>query len=72
MIQRSRCGERGGEVVALVERPAKLAPGGLLALEVGLGQVDDLAALMADKNYHDIRKEADYAGVIRFLFGRYG
>lgn len=67
-------GERGDEVVRrLIEAaPAKLEPGGLLALEVGLGQADDLAALMAEKNYHDIRKEADYAGVTRFLFGRYG
>lgn len=67
-------GERGDEVVRrLIEAaPAKLKPGGLLALEVGLGQADDLAALMAEKNYHDIKKEADYAGVTRFLFGRYG
>jgi release factor glutamine methyltransferase len=67
-------GERGDEVVRrLIEAaPAKLKPGGLLALELGLGQADDLAALMANKNYHDIRKEADYAGVTRFLFGRYG
>ncbi len=67
-------GERGDEVVRrLIEAaPAHLKPGGLLALEVGLGQADDLAALMAEKNYHDIRKEADYAGVTRFLFGRYG
>jgi release factor glutamine methyltransferase len=67
-------GERGDEVVRrLIEAaPAKLEPDGLLALEVGLGQADDLAALMAEKNYHDIKKEADYAGVTRFLFGRYG
>jgi len=67
-------GERGDEMVRkLIEAaPAKLKPGGLLALEVGLGQADDLAALMAEKNYHDIKKEADYAGVTRFLFGRYG
>jgi release factor glutamine methyltransferase len=67
-------GERGDEVVRrLIEAaPSRLQPGGLLALEVGLGQADDLAALMAEKNYHDIRKEADYAGVTRFLFGRYG
>jgi release factor glutamine methyltransferase len=67
-------GERGDEMVRkLIEAaPAKLKPGGLLALEVGLGQADDLAALLAEKNYHDIKKEADYAGVTRFLFGRYG
>jgi len=67
-------GERGDEVVRrLIEAaPSRLEAGGLLALEVGLGQADDLAALMAEKNYHDIKKEADYAGVTRFLFGRYG
>ena len=67
-------GERGDEMIRkLIETaPSRLKAGGLLALEVGLGQGDDLAALMAEKNYHDIRKEADYAGVTRFLFGRYG
>jgi release factor glutamine methyltransferase len=67
-------GERGDEVVRrlIEEAPAHLAQGGLLALEVGIGQADDLAAFMAEKNYHDIETERDYAGVIRFLFGRYG
>ncbi|HEX4640903.1 MAG TPA: peptide chain release factor N(5)-glutamine methyltransferase [Chthoniobacterales bacterium] len=67
-------GENGDAVVRrLIESaPDHLAPGGLLALEIGLGQTDDLAAFMAEKNYHDIETERDYAGVIRFLFGRYG
>ncbi|HEV2804137.1 MAG TPA: peptide chain release factor N(5)-glutamine methyltransferase [Chthoniobacterales bacterium] len=67
-------GERGDEMVRrlIEDAPARLAPGGLIALEFGLGQADDLAALMAEKNYHDIRTDRDYAGVIRFLFGRYG
>jgi release factor glutamine methyltransferase len=67
-------GERGDEIARrLIEAaPAKLKPGGLLALELGMGQADDLGRLMAEKNYHDIKAEADYAGVIRFLFGRYG
>ncbi|MEY2584089.1 MAG: release factor glutamine methyltransferase [Verrucomicrobiota bacterium] len=67
-------GERGDEMVRrlIEDAPGQLAPGGLLALELGLGQADDLAAFMAEKNYHDIRTERDYAGVIRFLFGRYG
>ncbi|HSV62072.1 MAG TPA: HemK/PrmC family methyltransferase, partial [Chthoniobacterales bacterium] len=67
-------GERGDEIVRkLIETaPLHLAPGGLLALEVGLGQAEALAGLMAKKNYHDISTERDYAGVIRFLFGRYG
>jgi release factor glutamine methyltransferase len=67
-------GERGDEIVRkLIEAaPSHLAPGGLLALELGAGQADDLAAFMAKKNYHDIKTERDFAGVIRFLFGRYG
>jgi release factor glutamine methyltransferase len=67
-------GGRGDEIVRkLVEAaPSHLAPGGLLALELGMGQADDLAAFMAKKNYHDIKTERDFAGVIRFLFGRYG
>jgi release factor glutamine methyltransferase len=67
-------GERGDEIVRkLIEAaPSHLAPGGLLALEVGVGQADDLVGQMAEKNYHDIKTERDYAGVIRFLFGRYG
>ena len=67
-------GERGDEVVRrLIEAaPVKLKPGGLLALEIGLGQAEELAALMAEKNYHDIEPIRDYGGVTRFLFGRYG
>jgi release factor glutamine methyltransferase len=67
-------GERGDEIVRrLIETtPSHLNAGGLLALEVGLGQADDLAAFMAEKNYHDVRTERDYSGVTRFLFGRHG
>jgi release factor glutamine methyltransferase len=67
-------GEQGDEIVRKLIDGARshLAPGGLLALETGIGQAEDLAALMAEKNYHDIKTERDYAGVIRFLFGRYG
>src|SRR3954467_2192141 len=61
-------GDRGDEVVRqLIEAaPSRLAPGGLFALERGRGQADDLAALMAEKNYYDISSERDYAGLIRF------
>jgi release factor glutamine methyltransferase len=67
-------GEHGDEIVRRLidEAPARLAPGGLLALEVGIGQADDLAAVMTEKKYHEIETARDYAGVIRFLFGRYG
>ena len=67
-------GEHGDEIVRnLIEAaPAKLSPGGLLALEVGIGQAEELAAFMAEKNYHDIEQIRDYGGVTRFLLGRYG
>ena len=67
-------GERGDELVRkLIDAvPDYLSPGGLLALEVGIGQADDLASLLAEKNYHDIEAIRDYGGVTRFLFSRYG
>jgi release factor glutamine methyltransferase len=67
-------GEGGDEIVRKLIDSARahLRAGGTLALEVGLGQADALAAVMAKKNYHDIKTERDYGGLIRFLFGRYG
>jgi len=67
-------GERGDELVRELINTAcaHLRPGGLLALEVGIGQAEELAALLAEKNYHDIASIRDYCGVTRFLFGRYG
>jgi release factor glutamine methyltransferase len=67
-------GEQGDELAReLIEAAgARLRPGGLLALEVGIGQADNLAALLDEKNYHDIAAIRDYCGVTRFLFARYG
>ncbi|HEV2842863.1 MAG TPA: peptide chain release factor N(5)-glutamine methyltransferase [Chthoniobacterales bacterium] len=67
-------GERGDELVRELINAARdrLGPGGMLALEVGIGQAGDLALLLAEKNYHDIAAIRDYCGVTRFLFGRYG
>jgi release factor glutamine methyltransferase len=67
-------GERGTEMICRLTNAARtqLRAGGLLALEVGLGQADELAAFLAEKNYHDIAAIRDYCGVTRFLFGRYG
>jgi release factor glutamine methyltransferase len=67
-------GERGDELVRELISVARdrLHPGGMLALEVGVGQADDLATLLAEKNYHDIEAIRDYCGVKRFLFGKYG
>lgn len=67
-------GEHGDELIRalIISAPDRMCAGGLLALEVGIGQADILAALLAEKNYHDIALIRDYGGVTRFLFGRYG
>ncbi len=67
-------GERGDELMReLIEAaPARLRPGGLLALEVGIGHADGLVSLLTEKNFHDIAAIRDYGGVKRFIFGRYG
>jgi release factor glutamine methyltransferase len=67
-------GERGDELVRKLIGAAcgSLRPGGMIALEVGIGQADDLTSLLLEKNYHDISSIRDYCGVTRFLFGRYG
>lgn len=67
-------GERGDETVRrLIEAaPSYLAPGGLLALEIGIGQAEGLVDLLREQNYHDISARQDYAGVTRFLLARYG
>jgi release factor glutamine methyltransferase len=67
-------GARGDELVReLIEQaPERLCPGGLLALEIGLGQSEALLSALAEKKYRDIYSKNDYSGVIRFLFARYG
>ena len=67
-------GENGDEMIRelISVAPAQLRAGGLLALEIGLGQAESLSAFLAEKNFHDIEKRHDYAGVTRFLFARYG
>ena len=67
-------GSRGDELMRqlIKDAPSWLRPGGMLAMEIGLGQSETLVAALAEKNYRDILTEKDYSGVIRFLFARYG
>jgi len=67
-------GVLGDELVRqlIAQAPSWLRPGGMLAMEIGIGQSENLAAALAEKNYRDIWTEKDYSGVIRFLFARYG
>ena len=67
-------GTRGDELVRelVSQAPSRLRPGGMLALEIGLGQSEALLSALAEKNYRDICSKNDYNGVTRFLFARYG
>lgn len=67
-------GVRGDELVRqlIAQAPSWIRPGGMLAMEIGIGQSEALVAALAEKNYRDICTEKDYSGVIRFLFARYG
>jgi release factor glutamine methyltransferase len=65
---------RGDELMRelIAQAPSQLGPGGILALEIGIGQSDALLSALAEKNYRDISSKTDYSGVTRFLFARYG
>jgi len=65
---------RGDELVRelIAQAPSRLRPGGMLALEIGIGQSDALFSALAEENYRDIYSKNDYSGVTRFLVARYG
>jgi release factor glutamine methyltransferase len=65
---------RGDELVRdlIAQAPSRLRLGGMLALEIGIGQSDAVFSMLAEKNYRDIYSKTDYSGVTRFLFARYG
>ena len=67
-------GPRGDELLQelIAQAPSRLRPGGILALELGIGQSEALIPPLAEKNYRDIWTENDYSGVTRFLFATYG
>lgn len=67
-------GERGDELIRrlLETAPPHLKPGGLLALEAGIGQAEALAAFAQAQNFHDVVTRRDFAGVVRFVLARYG
>jgi release factor glutamine methyltransferase len=67
-------GEAGDELIRklIAQSTSHLRPGGLLALEIGIGQSEALMAFLREKNYHDIESKRDYSGIPRFIFARYG
>ena len=67
----------GPDGLVLVERliteaTSRLAPGGLLALEIGHDQAERVMALLAANNYRDIAAHRDYQDVQRFVSARHG
>jgi release factor glutamine methyltransferase len=67
-------GAGGLEIIGRLaaEAAAKLAPGGMLALEIGAGQAVGVCALLERNKLRDIGVERDYHGVERFVFSRNG
>ena len=67
-------GEAGDELIRklIAQSTSHFRPGGLLALEIGIGQSEALIAFLREKNYHDIESKRDYSGIPRFIFARYG
>jgi release factor glutamine methyltransferase len=67
-------GAHGDELIReLIEQaPPHLRPGGLLALEAGIGQSEALSGVLTQKKYRDICSKNDYSGTSRFMFARYG
>ena len=67
-------GVQGEEIIRrlITTAPPHLASGGLLALEIGIGQSAALAAFLAAEGYVDISARQDCVGVTRFLLARYG
>jgi release factor glutamine methyltransferase len=67
-------GAHGEEFVRelIAQAPARLHSGGVLAMEIGIGQSDALFLALTEKKYRDIYSKNDYSGVTRFLFARYG
>jgi len=67
----------GADGLDLVRRLAggaaeKLAPGGILALEVGHDQGTRTADILAKHNFRDISIRRDYQNIERFLIARHG
>jgi release factor glutamine methyltransferase len=68
-------GGPGGLVLVerlIAEAPSRIAPGGLLALEIGHDQAERVMALLAANNYRDIAAHRDYQDVQRFVSARHG
>lgn len=55
----------------VAQAPARLVTGGVLALEVGAGQSDEVARIFADLGFDDLQRRRDYGGHERVISGRW-
>jgi release factor glutamine methyltransferase len=67
----------GADGLRLLERfardvPARLGPGGQVALEVGAGQGESVVRMLREAGLADARWEPDSSGIDRFVFARNG
>jgi release factor glutamine methyltransferase len=64
-------GASGDDVVARIvqEAPSHLVRGGILAVEVGAGQSDRVAAMMTERGFRDVERARDYARIERVVSG---
>jgi release factor glutamine methyltransferase len=67
-------GPGGLEIIKriITDSPGVLAPGGLLALEVGEGQAEDVATLLTAAAWRQVRIIDDYAGIHRHVLAEVG
>lgn len=65
-------GRDGLEVIRRIvsEAPGMLARGGILAVEIGAGQADDVATLFAEAGLTELERERDYGGHERIISGQ--
>lgn len=63
-------GDKGTEIMErfIRESPAYLNSGGLIAMEFGIGQAEELKILAEDQGFHPVEIQADLSGIERFLF----
>jgi len=67
----------GADGLDLVRRiiatsPDFLAPGGVLALEIGYDQAGQVAELFEQRGFHHVERDRDYGGIERVVSGVYG
>lgn len=65
-------GPEGLDVIRrIIEEAAPfLAPGGMLALEIGMGQYDAVQSIMHRAGYRSVSGHRDLAGILRIISGR--